>query len=516
MCFAKLAAVDAVRRFLDERRLSLAILLGALGAGLALRLWLAFADAGVYWPDEIQQALEPAHRLVFGYGLLPWEFLLGGRTWVLPGLVAVLMKIATLVGLSEPGGYVPFIRVAFVGLSALTVWATYLLARAMGAGRVASAIGGAAFALSAPAIYFSPRPLSESATALPVVLAWVLFVRRPGRRWDVAVGISLLFLATLIRFQNGLFLLTWLGALALRRDWARLRLSGITTAGWVVAYGLFDHLTWGGWFHSFVVYVTWGGWIVSIFPSLADSIPRVVLGLDDFGWWYYPAVFFSSMGLASVLIGALAVAAAARRDFGTRTVLVTTALFIFAPSLLKHKEFRFVFIAIPLACALAAVGLEVVRERRWTAAYTGAAVAVVLASAWSGATFHRLTFNDIGQNGKFFAGTTQESAYDFYGPVNRMLLAAGRQPDLCGIKVEAIQSPYGLPWYGDYTYLNRRVPFYDVEGPRQSTGLYNYVVGFGDRWRVPTSSPPMGMLSWPGYRRDAPRTPGSSATRRYR
>ena len=31
------------------------------------------------------QSLEPAHRLVFGYGMLAWEFIEGARNWALPG-----------------------------------------------------------------------------------------------------------------------------------------------------------------------------------------------------------------------------------------------------------------------------------------------------------------------------------------------------------------------------------------------------------------------------------------------
>src|SRR5262249_22626523 len=64
------------------------VLFASLAAGAALRLWLAFSDDGVHWPDEIYQTLEPAHRAAFGYGLLAWEFLEGARSWALPALIA--------------------------------------------------------------------------------------------------------------------------------------------------------------------------------------------------------------------------------------------------------------------------------------------------------------------------------------------------------------------------------------------------------------------------------------------
>ena len=57
---------------------------------LAAIWWAAFAwgTRGVFWPDEVHQSLEQAHRLVFGYGFVPWEYQLGARSWILPGLLA--------------------------------------------------------------------------------------------------------------------------------------------------------------------------------------------------------------------------------------------------------------------------------------------------------------------------------------------------------------------------------------------------------------------------------------------
>src|SRR3954447_8881518 len=60
-----------------EPYLARGLLLGALALGATLRVYLALTDDGLYWPDEIYQSLEPAHRLVFGYGLVAWEFIDG-------------------------------------------------------------------------------------------------------------------------------------------------------------------------------------------------------------------------------------------------------------------------------------------------------------------------------------------------------------------------------------------------------------------------------------------------------
>ena len=79
-----------------ERLLARAVLVLILGVGAALRVWLALTDDGIYWPDEVFQSLEPAHRLVFGYGMRAWEFIEGARNWALPGVVALCPTTAVL------------------------------------------------------------------------------------------------------------------------------------------------------------------------------------------------------------------------------------------------------------------------------------------------------------------------------------------------------------------------------------------------------------------------------------
>ena len=185
-------------------KLARALLLAALAAGAALRAWLALHDDGIYWPDEIYQSLEPAHRLVFGYGLRAWEFIEGARNWALPAFVAALLESARLLHLPEPRGYLLLVKLAFCAISLLTAWAAFRLSRSLGAGQFASALAAAALALAAPCIYFAPRALSESASALPLALGLSLALPPGSSRRQVALGGSLLGIATLLRLHNGL------------------------------------------------------------------------------------------------------------------------------------------------------------------------------------------------------------------------------------------------------------------------------------------------------------------------
>jgi hypothetical protein len=55
-----------------------------LGVALLLRLGAIVAFPSLHHPDENFQLFEQAHRIAFGYGIVPWEFRDGIRSPVLP------------------------------------------------------------------------------------------------------------------------------------------------------------------------------------------------------------------------------------------------------------------------------------------------------------------------------------------------------------------------------------------------------------------------------------------------
>jgi GPI mannosyltransferase 3 len=118
--------------------------------------------------------------------------------------------------------------------------------------------------------------------------------------------------------------------------------------------------------------------------------------------------------------------------------------------------------------ALAAAGLQVLSSynRRVT---TAAAALLVASCIWSAVTVRGLTFGDIGP---FEQTRPNDSAFDDRGPVNRLLMAASRQPDICGLRVETDH----LVWIGGYTYFHRDVPLYSPDGPARDSGFYNYII----------------------------------------
>src|SRR5262249_43210459 len=81
-------------RWTNERLLTAGGLALLTILSVGLRLVPIVIDPSINWWDEVFQSTEQAHRLVYGYGLVPWEFQLGMRSWLLPGIAAGIMEFA--------------------------------------------------------------------------------------------------------------------------------------------------------------------------------------------------------------------------------------------------------------------------------------------------------------------------------------------------------------------------------------------------------------------------------------
>lgn len=428
-----------------------------LGLGASLRAWLCFHDDGIYWPDEIFQSLEPAHRLVFGYGLIPWEFRDGARNWTFPGLVAAILRLVTFVTGNQPLRYLVAIRLVFVLVGLATAFGIYRLAKSYDARPVGAALAAVLFALSSPAIYFSPRALSETASALPLVFGLALVLRRNPPRPTLAVGTSLLGLSVLLRIQNAFFCAGVLGVLLARRRWRDAALAAVTLAGWAFLYGLIDRLTWGDWFHAAIAYLR------------ANVIENKGAQWGVSEWSYYFRVFWTSSPIGAVLVAVPALFAV-RKAPGLVSIIV---LNLIALSQVEHKEYRFLLTSFPALFAIAGIGVseligrvERLGGQAWWVAAPMASAAVVPALG-----FHSLTFGDLGA---YEHEKPQVSAYDDSGPINRLLLVAHDQNDICGLMMAAIHPA----WAGGATYLHRNVPMY-WRGDGDVSSHYNYVVTGG-------------------------------------
>jgi hypothetical protein len=158
--------VQAVTRLVwlpcpKERRFAAAGLAAVVVLAILLRVVPTVLMPSAVWPDEIFQASEQAFRLVYGSGLIPWEFQFGARSWLLPGVIAVLMELARIAG-DGPDYYLPLIAIAFAGLAALPVACCFLWCRRL-FGFSGAVFAGMAVATAPELVYFGARTLSEVA-----------------------------------------------------------------------------------------------------------------------------------------------------------------------------------------------------------------------------------------------------------------------------------------------------------------------------------------------------------------
>ena len=411
-----------------------------LAAAFALRAAIALLSDFTLHPDEIMQYLEPAHQLVFGNGILHWEFYYGARSWLLPGLSACILKLFDLAGLGEPYWYIPGVKLAFCALSLAIPAAMYYFARwhfSELSARIALLAGAFWYEL----VGFAHKPMSEFTTTALLLVLLALCVRptvnRAGTVWLAA---ALAVLVAGIRMQYAPIALLLLGVFFLRCD--RKGLLLLAAALLFLALGLFDALTWnGGLFHSYVTNVLY----------------NLHYGFLEYKEGHLPAyqgllwLLLSSTGLG---LSCLVMALYWPRRYGLLLVLVTAVLLFHA--LQEHQEYRFIFSVIPLWLVIGSDLLARVYVRTRHPGQLAGVCAVLFTALSGGGILNALPYQDhlyrsvfsLPNTVRFLRGQPQIFAAYRY---------LARAP---GVRaVWHLGSYYAIT--PGYYYLHRKVPFYD-------------------------------------------------------
>jgi GPI mannosyltransferase 3 len=208
----------------------------------ALRVALASLLPNIHHPDEVFQYLEQGHRLAFGYGVVPWEFIEGARSWLLPGFLGALMWVTAWLG----GGATAYLAVIHVVISVLSlsiVAVAFLWAKRL-AGPTAAILAGVVTATWFELVYFGSKPLTEAVAA--GALFWAAYLMcscdRPSRR-ALFCGGALLGLTLVLRMHLAPAVVVVAIAacrLAFRQRWLPVAIGGASV---VVAAGMLDWIT---------------------------------------------------------------------------------------------------------------------------------------------------------------------------------------------------------------------------------------------------------------------------------
>lgn len=415
----------------------------------AARVGIYLAWPGAVHPDETFQYIEQAHRLLGGPAIVPWEYLWGVRSWLLPGIVAVPLGIARFIS-DDPLFGVRFVSVACAMASVSSVVLGYrwgMLRSGMTAAIVAAALNATGIEM----VLLGAHPLAEVLATPPLLGGLYLAdaARLPGRRSYVAAG-ALLGLALVMRLQLAPAIVLAIVATGACDRAGRLLPLCLGAAVPVVLAGLLDWATWGWPFESLVLYF-WVNWVEGV-ASLFGTEP----------WYRYADWLNQSWAPLTLPLCGLVLLGSWRAP-----LLGAVALTIIAALMaVGHKEYRFLYPAMPLLMTLAGIGAAEAAgwiARRFAArppsrGVLGFAVAVPLMAAALALTGQALAGGELAGR----AGTM---------PVMRQI---NDDPAACGL---GVYPPSDFAATGGYSHLRRGIGLYgfDPDGDRRQTAAFNYM-----------------------------------------
>jgi hypothetical protein len=426
----------------DRQFLLMAALL--LAAAAVPRFWAAWVDQGLFWPDEIFQSLEQAHRLVFGYGIVPWEFRMGARSWVFPGVIGGLLKVGDLVGLTSGRSLVLLVKSSMALISLGGIYLSMRFAYRL-AGRQAALLAGAFGGFFSVSILLGSRCSAEMVSG-PLLLAVVTLASRSGRARQLMAG-ALVGFCIHLRYQNGLVAVGILAILLSERRFkdAFEYSAGATVVG--LLGGLLDWVTWGHPFYALKKYV----WF-----NLKKSAHKY--GAYPFS--YYAKVAWTANGPAILVVIAGLLLSVRRAP----KLLALVVLYVLVHCAVPHKEFRFLMPIVPLALTLAGAGLADVLARVRFAGLISAALALGCALSMA-ISASQLTWEKMG----FPSDRGARSPWHSGEGINRLLWTLNETADVCGV----IVTGESFGWIGGYSYLHRDIDMFPSTGaPEQRAANY--------------------------------------------
>ena len=232
----------------------LALLAICLLAVIMRALVMTFLPS-ILHPDE-RMWLESTNWLVNHRWLQSWDFQVGTRSWLWPGLMAGFMAIGELFG-APPSSGLGGVSALICIVSLAPVICGFLWGRNV-AGIPGAVTAGLLNAVWFELVYFYTHPLSEPFAASALALG--LFLVYPGRGTVLSerrlfIGAAMLGLAAVVRPQ--LIPAVALAVIAVggirRRAHYPALLGGLALP--IVLSGLLDWVTWGWPFHATILYI---------------------------------------------------------------------------------------------------------------------------------------------------------------------------------------------------------------------------------------------------------------------
>lgn len=314
---------------------------------LAFRLINCALVQTFFVPDEYFQSLEPAHKLVFGYGVLTWEWREGLRSYIYPLIFAVYYATLKVFGLDSRWLIVQGPRVMQSLASAVGDVYLFKLSKLLG-GEKEACFSLFTYWASWFGFFCSPRTLTNNVETVLTLIGlyhypwpddfiYSVGLKRKRKR-DMWAYLAIACFATIIRPTAVLF-------------WAPLVLWNLYRVKARVAFIMRSCLPIGLPILVLSIYIDrlgYGKWILSAYNFAMFNVFKG--GSAHFGT--HPWYWYVTAGLPSVLTTHLPLVLAGIKISSRRRLCLAYLClwYILFHSVLAHKEQRFLMPLVPLAC----------------------------------------------------------------------------------------------------------------------------------------------------------------------
>lgn len=412
-----------------------------LTVGLILRLIFVFISNHIYYPDELYQSLEQAFRLVNGYGLSPWDFVYGLRSFAFPLLLSLPLNLAKMFQVTDPALYHYFPQIFLIFLSLSQIIAAYRMVWHIAHNRRVAQYAAFIIAIWYELIYFSPRALTEMMSLNLFSFAIIALL---GKKPKYMLGASCITAAIIFRPQLGLIgCLTAYPLIKKMHHQIRLIMGALIA---VIIFGTIDQWYLGHFLSHLMTNITisYGSGISDLFGSRA--------------WWYYLA----SLSATSCGIWLLGLPKLKGKAYNLLWYSLITTLILH--SLIPHKEYRFIIISIPLWICLFTLNFHhVIRHQNnskknhlWSIA-----LGIITLISVSG-LFNRLPYQSTAYGQPLLLSDPNTAVY----------YRLYHDPHLCAIYDVTRNWVYTPGYYG----LNREVPLYSADYPPSNPNAISHYI----------------------------------------
>ncbi|KAK9762674.1 glycosylphosphatidylinositol anchor biosynthesis [Basidiobolus ranarum] len=322
------------------------------------RLVNAYLNQTFFVPDEYWQTLEVAHHWVFGYGYLTWEWKEKIRSFAHPLIFAICFEILKLCRLDDTKWLIvlPYIIQAF--FAALLDLYTYKTAN-----RIFGSIT-AKFTLFCSIIswfnfFCSTRLLANSLEASLTIMAlyyWPftnLIANLPHEVWlkQLSKALSLAVLACVLR-PTTVVIWIFLGLVLLVKK-ANYFLPIIYRVITIGALGVAGMVT--------IDYGFYGEWILVPYNFYDFNVTRnISLFYGSHPWHWYLSQGLPIISTTFIPFWIYGAIKSKHRELFFAAIWVS-----FGYSLLGHKEFRFIYIILPILLMYSGHGLAYLVTNKW-------------------------------------------------------------------------------------------------------------------------------------------------------